>query len=75
MGGHTCWEGPSGSGAADLVGQPHVAGEVGLPSAVLRVMSELTGTELGILSFLIMSKPPHMTVQPVYAIPSSTHCD
>ena len=26
---HTCYEGPSGSRAADLVGQPHVAGEVG----------------------------------------------
>jgi hypothetical protein len=42
----------------------------GLPSAVLRLMSELTSTELGILSFHILSKPPHMKVQSVYAIPS-----
>ena len=42
----------------------------GLPSAVLRVMSGRTSTKFGIISFLIMSKPPHITVQVVYAISS-----
>jgi hypothetical protein len=40
----------------------------GLPSAVLRVMSEQTRTKFGINNLLIMSKPPLLTVQPVLTV-------
>ena len=43
--GHTCWEGPSGSWAADFVRKPHVAGEVGfeIPKCLASMLREREG--------------------------------
>ena len=48
---------------------PSTVSGCGYPSTVLSLIPYFNSIDLGILSFLSVSSPPHSTVQPVSAIP------